>query len=317
MQENQLTQFLANAYGLQLTGDPQETAPDAFHKLQFTQTPAGIFSQIEAFRPTLGPSQNHPHKEQLIFKLVTRGNIRIRNASGEYWLPDGSLSLLTQQRNFEESFISPTSLLVIGCDSALCQRVLPLLRKSGGHSTTPEPQDFIWLQSLIRQYLSNHQFLSPGLSAISSQSIITTLCEMLLNGPQKNTNPQLARQRTISEIREFISDNLHDPALDGEMIAAHMRLSVNYMNRLLHSEQLSLMKWVWQLRLEEARRLLNSPAMQHLQLAEIAWNCGFASQSHFSHAFKKHFGISPKQMRTDGPQLSQLTQGHRPDRTLV
>ncbi len=317
MQDSKLTQFLANAYGLQFASDTQESAEEACHNVRFVKTPAGIFSQIDAFRSALAPSQTVPHKEQLIFKLVTHGKIRIRNATGEYWLPDGSLSLLSQQHNFEESFISPTSLLVIGCDSALCQRVLPLLRKSGGHSTTPEPQDFLYLQSIIRHYLNNHAALSPELSAISSQSIVATLCEMLLNGPQKISNPQRARQQTINNIGNFIRDNLHDPALDGEIIAAHMRLSVNYMNRLLHEQQLSLMKWVLQLRLEEARRLLTSSSMQHLQLAEIAWNCGFASQSHFSHAFRKYFGVSPKQMRAGSPHLLPLTGDQRPDRTLV
>ena len=43
--------------------------------------------------------------------------------------------------------------------------------------------------------------------------------------------------------------------------------------------------------------LLQTPAMQHLQLAEIAWQCGFRSQSHFCQAFKKRFGATPKAVR--------------------
>lgn len=57
------------------------------------------------------------------------------------------------------------------------------------------------------------------------------------------------------------------------------------------------MKLVWQRRLDEAKMLLQTPAMQHLQLAEIAWQCGFRSQSHFCQAFKKRFGATPKAVR--------------------
>ncbi|QGX91482.1 aldehyde dehydrogenase family protein [Tatumella sp. TA1] len=59
--------------------------------------------------------------------------------------------------------------------------------------------------------------------------------------------------------------------------ADHTRLSINYMNRLLAEEGLSLMKLVWQLRLEESRRLLQKPLDNRLQLAEIAGSAVLAA----------------------------------------
>lgn len=51
-----------------------------------------------------------------------------------------------------------------------------------------------------------------------------------------------------------------------------------------------------QLRLDRGRELL---AYSHLSVAEIATACGFAEIASFSHAFTRHFGVSPSRARRD------------------
>ena len=52
--------------------------------------------------------------------------------------------------------------------------------------------------------------------------------------------------------------------------------------------------WVKARRVERAKRLLRRPA----PLAEIAFACGFASQSHFGQVFRAHTGMTPGRWRT-------------------
>jgi AraC family transcriptional regulator len=47
-------------------------------------------------------------------------------------------------------------------------------------------------------------------------------------------------------------------------------------------------------RIERAKLLL---AERHMPMAELALECGFASQSHFSACFRKHVGLTPRQYR--------------------
>jgi AraC family transcriptional regulator len=58
---------------------------------------------------------------------------------------------------------------------------------------------------------------------------------------------------------------------------------------------LSPYKYIVQLRLRRAKRLMRN---RSLTLLEIALESGFASHSHFTHAFREHFGCAPSHFRT-------------------
>lgn len=269
--------------------------------LQYMKTPSGIFAQVDGFSNVIIPCNTLPQPEKVMFKLVTHGNIRIKSRAGEQHLSDGMLSLMAWQPKFEETFISPSSLFVVGCENKMCKCVLPLLKNGGSISVLLEHQDLSYLTTLISHYINQVSGLSTTLSMVSGQMIISTLGDMLLASQNSRTSKLTSRMHNISAINVFIAENLHDVTLDAETISENLRLSVNYMNRLLAEENLSLMKLVWRFRLEEAKKLLLRPGMHETQLAEIAWLCGFSNQSHFSQAFKKHFGLTPGQMRATDP----------------
>jgi transcriptional regulator GlxA family with amidase domain len=48
------------------------------------------------------------------------------------------------------------------------------------------------------------------------------------------------------------------------------------------------------LRIEQAQRLL---AQRDVPLAQVALACGFANQSHFTQAFKRQLGLTPRAYR--------------------
>ena len=54
---------------------------------------------------------------------------------------------------------------------------------------------------------------------------------------------------------------------------------------------------IQQRRLERALWLLADPVHQRLRIAEVAARCGFTSESHFSHAFRRAFGMTPRHAR--------------------
>ncbi len=49
-----------------------------------------------------------------------------------------------------------------------------------------------------------------------------------------------------------------------------------------------------QQRVEMAKRMLQQPG---LSIADVAFDCGFANQSHLGRIFKKHTGTTPKKYR--------------------
>ena len=52
--------------------------------------------------------------------------------------------------------------------------------------------------------------------------------------------------------------------------------------------------YLWKIRLEKSAQLL---CRSGLTIGEVAFQCGFQSQAHFSRAIKKHYGYSPSELR--------------------
>jgi len=78
-------------------------------------------------------------------------------------------------------------------------------------------------------------------------------------------------------------------------VAAGLGLSRRSLQRRLMSELgLSPAELLSRLRIDEARRRLSDPTAK---LADVALACGFASQAHFSFAFKQRVGCSPGEYR--------------------
>ncbi|MEQ1603221.1 MAG: helix-turn-helix domain-containing protein, partial [Methylophilaceae bacterium] len=73
-----------------------------------------------------------------------------------------------------------------------------------------------------------------------------------------------------------------------------------YINDLFSDEDNSLMRFVWQRRLENCRKDMLNSVYQSLQISEIAYRWGFNDMSHFSRAFRQRFACTPSALRA-GP----------------
>lgn len=97
-------------------------------------------------------------------------------------------------------------------------------------------------------------------------------------------------QQTIS----YIQAHLHEK-LSLDAIAAELNLSVYYFCELFtQSMGIPPYKYVLQQRVERAKQLLKQ---SQKPLADIALDCGFASQSHLNRHFHKLTGVTPKKYR--------------------
>lgn len=109
----------------------------------------------------------------------------------------------------------------------------------------------------------------------------------------------LSRSRAIAlnRIKDFVDRHLANPDTDTAMVSYGVGLSSRYVNDLFKDENTSLMRYIWQRRLENCRKDLLDPIHAGHRLSDIAFRWGFNDLSHFSRAFKQRFGCSPKAYR--------------------
>ncbi len=91
--------------------------------------------------------------------------------------------------------------------------------------------------------------------------------------------------------------NLENEDLDVPAVASAMHVSAKHLHRLFQAENLSVMRYLWTARLEQAACLLRTHGSHAMSAQEVAFRCGFSSASHFSRAFKDRFGKTPKEYR--------------------
>jgi AraC-like DNA-binding protein len=88
-----------------------------------------------------------------------------------------------------------------------------------------------------------------------------------------------------------------DPALSPQSIAAMLGCSRASLYRLFARHGRSVAASIWSARLEQAQRMLTAAGCAHLRVGEIAFRCGFVNTSTFSHMFRRHYGLSPRELR--------------------
>ncbi len=113
---------------------------------------------------------------------------------------------------------------------------------------------------------------------------------------------ELAERRGLRAVRlqailDFIGQNLDNPALDRDMIAAAHGIGTRYVSRLMEEHGETLSHYILRLRLDRAAAMLADPAWKNSRVSDIAYACGFSDLSYFNRAFRRRFGLSPSAAR--------------------
>lgn len=131
-------------------------------------------------------------------------------------------------------------------------------------------------------------------SALSGQSLDLLTLALSSVRPQ-NFNLSRSRSLSLRIVKDFIDSHLTDSLLDTSMIAAGTRLSPRYINDLFRDENTSLMRYVWARRLEKCHKEILGLSRNPVSVIAFRW--GFNDMSHFSRAFKRHFGVCPTALK--------------------
>lgn len=99
------------------------------------------------------------------------------------------------------------------------------------------------------------------------------------------------RNKAVEKALRYIESNLTSE-LSLERVATEVKFAPSYFHKLFKaSTGKPLHQYIEDLRIEKAIDLLITTEMT---LTQIAYECGFSSQSYFSYAFKRHTGMTPR-----------------------
>lgn len=100
------------------------------------------------------------------------------------------------------------------------------------------------------------------------------------------------------QIQRYIDAHISESGLGPVEIAGAMGISVRHLHRLFLVTGSTLGEHIRGRRLTGCRMDMANPRLREKTITEIAFFWGFSDSAHFSHAFRKQFGVSPRAFRS-------------------
>jgi RhtB (resistance to homoserine/threonine) family protein len=105
-----------------------------------------------------------------------------------------------------------------------------------------------------------------------------------------------SRTARLCAIKADIAQNLEGDVTAAALSSRH-RISPRYIRKLFAGENLSLSRFVLCQRLTRVHRMLADPCYADRTIADIALAAGFGDVSTFNRQFRRHFGLTPSDVR--------------------
>lgn len=238
--------------------------------------------------------------DALIINYVTDGQLHSEQDGRAVRLGVGDGAVSDAARPYFLQFDRPLGCVSVKvCKSDLASRVTGIERiaaTSLRQRSSLTPLVLGYLRQLIAAAPSLGGAAGLEAASVFKDLLAASLNEAVLGTPSPSGE---GRSVTLLRVKAYVEDHLHDPALDPARVARALGLSTRYIAQLFQSEQTSLMRHVWQRRLEACARRIAGLSGAHRSLTDIAFEAGFNDLSHFSRRFKERYGMSPREFRDE------------------
>lgn len=135
------------------------------------------------------------------------------------------------------------------------------------------------------------------LTALQLRPVELALAEFFTLWSVEHQGEELGGRAHRRRLRQTIESSMPDPGLSLRRLANSEGVSPRYVQRLFGAKGETFSGYLRARRLERCRLELRSPTHVAQSIFEIYSRWGFKSGVQFSRAYRKHFGVSPRQDR--------------------
>jgi AraC-like DNA-binding protein len=238
--------------------------------------------------------------EYVLVSIETAGQGILRQDCREARLDVGGFAVYDTVRPYELHFDGHFSQAVVQIPRAFLKERLGMTE----HVTAMPLRANDPLVQLTRDYLlalgrfdGTQDMLA--LERIAEQAV--DLLAMTLQAQQHVVaTVSVPRTTLLFRIKQMIELHLRDAEFGLAALSASVGLSARYINELFSDEDTSFGRYLLARRLQRCAADLRDSRMRHRTINDLAFSWGFNNLSHFSAAFSKRYGASPRSYRAEG-----------------
>jgi AraC family transcriptional regulator, positive regulator of tynA and feaB len=225
--------------------------------------------------------------------VAVNGNIKLSHHLGMSELTTGEFILMDNMRPRTMFIYEQVSLLIISVPEQVLRRFIPLPDEVEAQKmvTLEMPKPFYEPLIVLWEGIKKNQLaeFAPALS----EKLLGNVSE-LYSAFATCAGGRVSKR--VAQVKQAIEEQLGDPELTVESLAASLGVSSRYL-RDLFSQTEKLSHYILRRRLEECANQLANALHQSISITAIAFQYGFNSTAHFSRTFRKHYGLTPREYR--------------------
>lgn len=218
------------------------------------------------------------------------GQAQMEQAENRVLLSPGDITLIDSCRPCIFTFGQSSRQLSLILPREVVDRNLSFSRIACARRIAGESPAALLASRLIADVAEQDE-LSQAESEATLDAVVTLL-RPVLAAPESVDSHERAFARALTVIEREV----RNPALSPASLAAEIGVSVRGLYRLFAARGLVVAQFIRSRRLELCAQALRHAGSEQ-KLSVLALDCGFADSSHFSTAFRQHFGMTPGDYR--------------------
>lgn len=234
------------------------------------------------------------------FETVTPGAAESDRRRDHRWRPS-SIGYLPPDIRVDVSILRPSRATYVNIPERI-------FREAAFETIDADALDYRWLTNIedpaiygmIKTLEQLHQASDITEWPLMTESIGTAMAirSMQLLGarprPRSEPYPEGLSTQKLQLVQQYIDDNISQPMTLSELAGVATLSTFHFARAFTKSMNISPVRYVWRRRIERAQHLLKRTGAT---LTEVALDCGFSSQSHFTTLFRKALGVTPSAWR--------------------
>ena len=208
----------------------------------------------------------------------------------------GELCLLDHARTYQLEHGDGMRTLCVDIPRATLDALLPAPARAVGLRLAPRRGAVRLLGGLLRELGAE---LQPGAQAsftpAFAQGLLGFIAEAYASEPE--CMPESADDARAAALRLRIDARLAEPELAPRDIAHEAGISERRLRALLATQGEGFAAYLLRRRLERCAAWLRDARWCNVSITQIAFRAGFNNATHFGHAFRERFGVTPREWR--------------------